>query len=263
MICPSISTSKIASGADSNRWLNARAALSFVRSWVLAAGSLEWEEFDMLESASGRYARNQIVSHLRSAVRVRYKSFMTDEHEEEAHPILRSRREVLQHYVGDLVYGANDGIITTFAVVAGVIGAQLPTRIVVIMGVANLLADGFSMGASNYLAIRSRGSAEQAVGRRISEPYAMRHGLVTFSAFVTAGMVPLIAYLTPAVKENHFEWTTLLALMALFSIGASRSLVVAGSWLRNGLEMLIVGGAAGSVSYFVGSLVSRWTGMSL
>ena len=54
----------------------------------------------------------------------------------------------------DLVYGANDGIITTFAVVSGVVGAALET-VIVILGLANLLADGFSMGASNYLARRS------------------------------------------------------------------------------------------------------------
>ena len=56
------------------------------------------------------------------------------------------------HYLPDLVYGANDGIITTFAVVSGVVGASLSERVIVILGLANLIADGFSMGASNYLA---------------------------------------------------------------------------------------------------------------
>ena len=55
-----------------------------------------------------------------------------------------------RHYLPDLVYGANDGIITTFAVVFGVIGAALSERVILILGFANLLADGFSMGASNY-----------------------------------------------------------------------------------------------------------------
>ncbi len=56
-----------------------------------------------------------------------------------------------RHYLGDLVYGANDGIITTFAVVAGVAGAALPARTILILGFANLLADGFSMGASKLV----------------------------------------------------------------------------------------------------------------
>lgn len=58
-------------------------------------------------------------------------------------------------HIGDFIYGANDGIITTFAVVSGVAGASLAPSIVIILGVANLLADGFSMAASNYLGKRS------------------------------------------------------------------------------------------------------------
>jgi|SRR3989344_335646 len=58
-------------------------------------------------------------------------------------------------YLKDIVYGANDGIITTFAVVAGVAGASLGLRTIVLLGFANLLADGFSMALSNYLGSKS------------------------------------------------------------------------------------------------------------
>ena len=71
------------------------------------------------------------------------------------------RRQVLGHYLPDLVYGANDGIITTFAVVSGVVGASLSEEVILILGFANLLADGFSMGASNYLARRSYADANE------------------------------------------------------------------------------------------------------
>jgi len=57
--------------------------------------------------------------------------------------------------VRDFVYGAIDGAVTTFAIVAGVAGANLETRTVLILGFANVLADGFSMAASNYLATKS------------------------------------------------------------------------------------------------------------
>ena len=55
-----------------------------------------------------------------------------------------------QNYLRDWVYGGIDGAVTTFAVVAGVIGAGLSAQTVLILGAANLLADGFSMAASNY-----------------------------------------------------------------------------------------------------------------
>lgn len=60
-----------------------------------------------------------------------------------------------QSLLGDFVYGAIDGTVTTFAVVAGVAGAGLSNRIVVILGLANLIADGFSMATGNFLATRA------------------------------------------------------------------------------------------------------------
>ncbi|MCS7015350.1 MAG: VIT1/CCC1 transporter family protein [Gemmatales bacterium] len=58
-------------------------------------------------------------------------------------------------YLRDFVYGAIDGTVTTFAIVAGVEGAALSAKVVCILGLVNLLADGFSMAASNFLATRT------------------------------------------------------------------------------------------------------------
>lgn len=58
-------------------------------------------------------------------------------------------------YLRDFVYGAIDGTVTTFAVVAGVAGAELPGGVVIVLGTANLIADGFSMAVSNFLATRA------------------------------------------------------------------------------------------------------------
>ena len=59
------------------------------------------------------------------------------------------------NYLRDFIYGAIDGTVTTFAVVSGVAGAGLSPNIVVVLGVANLVGDGFSMAASNYLGTRA------------------------------------------------------------------------------------------------------------
>ncbi len=53
-------------------------------------------------------------------------------------------------YLRDWIYGGIDGAVTTFAIVSGVIGADLSTKIILILGAANIVADGFSMAASNY-----------------------------------------------------------------------------------------------------------------
>lgn len=76
----------------------------------------------------------------------------------EAHTQSAIAKEAHTHtgtYVGDFVYGAIDGSVTTFAVVSGVAGAALSSNIVIILGLANLFADGFSMAVSNYLSSKS------------------------------------------------------------------------------------------------------------
>ena len=58
-------------------------------------------------------------------------------------------------FLKDAVYAANDGIITTFAVVAGVVGASLDPVIILVLGFANLFADGISMASGSYLGTKS------------------------------------------------------------------------------------------------------------
>lgn len=67
----------------------------------------------------------------------------------------RMGREPSPSYLHDFIYGAIDGAVTTFAVVAGVAGADLDETVVIILGGANLIADGFSMAVSNFLGSRA------------------------------------------------------------------------------------------------------------
>lgn len=60
-----------------------------------------------------------------------------------------------QDYLGEFVYGGVDGSVTTFAVVAGAAGAELQSSIVIILGFANLIADGFAMSVGSYLSTKS------------------------------------------------------------------------------------------------------------
>lgn len=67
----------------------------------------------------------------------------------------KSGRDLFGQYIKSIIYGGLDGIITTFAVVSGVAGANLGVSIILILGIANLLADGFSMGTGDYLSTKS------------------------------------------------------------------------------------------------------------
>jgi VIT1/CCC1 family predicted Fe2+/Mn2+ transporter len=77
------------------------------------------------------------ASHTPAAIRARFDSDPTYSH------------------LRDFVYGAIDGIVTTFAVVAGAAGADLSGGVVIVLGLANLVADGLSMAASNFLGTKA------------------------------------------------------------------------------------------------------------
>ena len=72
-------------------------------------------------------------------------------------------------YLRDWVYGGIDGTVTTFAVVAGVVGAELSTKALLILGAANLFGDGFSMAAANYSGTKAEIEEYEEV-RRMEEP---------------------------------------------------------------------------------------------
>jgi VIT1/CCC1 family predicted Fe2+/Mn2+ transporter len=164
--------------------------------------------------------------------------------------------EVARHYVRELIYGANDGIITTFAVVAGVAGGGLSLPVVLIIGAANLFADGLSMAAGNYLSISSHESVLEAKALPEEEASPLRHAVATFLAFVAAGSVPLLPYVIPSLAVSRFALSIALTLTALFVVGASRALIANVRWWRAGMEMLALGAVVAALAYASGAVVA-------
>jgi VIT1/CCC1 family predicted Fe2+/Mn2+ transporter len=162
-----------------------------------------------------------------------------------------------RHYIRDLVYGANDGIITTFAVVAGVAGGALSHTAVLVVGAANLAADGLSMAVGNFLSIRAVESARMAVNLPEEESYPWKHAIATFVAFVGAGAIPLAPYLVGSAAADRLLWSTILTLVTLFAVGAARTAVSVDRWWRGGLETLLLGTLVAGAAYGAGALVAR------
>lgn len=225
----------------------------------------------------------------------------------------------VQDYLGEFVYGGIDGSVTTFAVVAGSAGAGLESSIVIILGFANLIADGFAMSVGSFLSTKSEKQnyekhkaieywevdhlpeKEREEIREIYEakgfsgklledvvdtitadkdrwvdvmmkeelemveetksPFAM--GGVTFLSFALFGMVPLVIYvvdyLNPSDK-NLFFISSVLTALCFITIGFLKSAVTSTSKVRSILETLILGGAAATLSYFVGDFLENMLG---
>lgn len=167
----------------------------------------------------------------------------------------KHKLNILINYMADIVYGANDGIITTFTLVSGVEGAKFPSVIVIVLGFVNLFADGISMGASSYLGFRTD-SAMKGISCGYLESFY--HGLATFLAFILCGAVPLISFLIPKFYEYQFLISCIMTAVTLFLIGVLRIIIIGQGWLQGGLEMLLVGGVAAILGYTIGNFLTRW-----
>jgi VIT1/CCC1 family predicted Fe2+/Mn2+ transporter len=159
--------------------------------------------------------------------------------------------------LGSAVFAANDGLITTFAVVAGASGASLNSNVVIILGFANLFADGLSMAFGNYLGIKSGVEYEKSKNKNSHVDHSpIRHGTITFFSFAIAGLLPLLPYVFNFGPE--FTTSALVLAGSLFIIGCLRSLLSKNGILKGGIEMLLIGGIAASIAYSVGFLLQKY-----
>ena len=160
-------------------------------------------------------------------------------------------------YLRDIVMGADDGVITTFAIVAGSAGASLSSKVVIVLGLAKLLADALSMGASVYMGIKSE--AEYEKGKRDvcwKSESPIKQSFATSASFIVAGITPLIPFL---FNLNHsFLISSLILVLTLFILGSFKNLNIKKSWVRGGIEMLLVGGLAAIVAYGTGFLIEKY-----
>lgn len=166
-------------------------------------------------------------------------------------------KKFLHNYLAEFVYGALDGTVTTFAIIAGVAGANLSPTIVLILGISNVLADGFSMASSNYLSEKSH----QEQSGLIPDHSPTKTALATFMSFVVVGSVPLFSYIVSAVfnvwQGNEFLFSIIFTSIAFLMIGQVRAKITKTSRVKSVLETLFVGGVAATVAYVVGSILDK------
>jgi VIT1/CCC1 family predicted Fe2+/Mn2+ transporter len=190
----------------------------------------------------------------------------------------RLAQDARGNYVRDWMYGGIDGTITTFAIVAGVVGADLSGKVVLVLGLANLIADGFAMGAGNYsatkaelddyerlLAIEHKHIALEPSGER--EEIRQIFGLKGFSGTELERIVDVISSdpdlwaKTMAVEEYGLSPAAKSPILAAFNTTAA--FVVCG-WvplvsylIAYSVVSCVV--ATGLVFFGIGAAKSRWS----
>ena len=174
--------------------------------------------------------------------------------------------------LGEFVYGAIDGTVTTFAVVAGAAGAGLSSTVIVILGFANLIADGFSMGASAYLSAKSERDLKikkHTESGKEHQPHDHAHGetplkdaLITLASFVLVGFIPFMLYVADALfkfeigSSKLFVWSSILTGLTFLAIGLLKAHVTKTKPLKAASETFLLGAVAAVLAYALGDLLA-------
>lgn len=168
-------------------------------------------------------------------------------------------------YLPEFVYGSIDGVVTTFAVVAGSTGAALSPVVILILGFANLLADGFSMAVSNFLSERSERALDKemrAQHNHTKQPLVS--AFITFVSFVGVGFIPLFSFVTAPfslwMDQNKFAASVILTGLAFLIVGAIRGQVTQRHPAAEAFLTLLIGGIAAVIAFGVGVFLRSLVG---
>jgi VIT1/CCC1 family predicted Fe2+/Mn2+ transporter len=185
------------------------------------------------------------------------------------------------NYLRDWIYGGIDGAVTTFAIVAGVAGADLAASVVLILGFANLLADGLAMAASNYSGTKAeRDDYKRVLGIEQKHIALVPEGereeirqIFSAKGFSGGDLERIVSVITSdkalwaktmAVEEYGLSpaprspvWAALSTLTAFVVCGLVPLLAFL---LAGGLMSCVV--AAGVTFFGVGAVKSRWSPMT-
>lgn len=167
-------------------------------------------------------------------------------------------KKIIHTYLPEFVYGSVDGVVTTVAIITGAIGAGLSSSIIFILGLANVLADAWSMGSSEYLSSISEAQMEGEDHDNEGKT-PIKKAAVTFVSFVAIGLLPIIPFLF-SILFPYFVGPDVYvsmgaALCAFVLIGYIGARVTKASRSENIIRTVIVGTIAALISFFVGYLL--------
>jgi vacuolar iron transporter family protein len=171
----------------------------------------------------------------------------------------------IENNLREFVYGGMDGAVTTFAVVTGAAGANLGVQVILILGYANVLADGFSMAVGSYLSEKSDQDLSVSKGTTQKDDHdsPLAASIATFVSFILVGFIPLSVYTFDYIfglglaNGTALTWSVLVTLLAFIGIGYVRGLITKISRRRAVLESFGLGAAAAIISYVVGNFLER------
>lgn len=173
--------------------------------------------------------------------------------------------KTIENNLREFVYGGMDGAVTTFAIVTGAAGANFGSKVILILGLANVFADGFSMAVGAYLSEKADQQLESSKlqdGENIDHESPLAASVATFISFIIIGLVPLLIYIADyafslGLDDNALIYSVFLTLAAFAGIGYLRAITTKIDKAKSVLETLGLGVAAAVISYTLGTVLER------
>jgi vacuolar iron transporter family protein len=130
--------------------------------------------------------------------------------------------KTIENNLREFVYGGMDGAVTTFAVVTGAAGANLGVNVILILGYANVLADGFSMAVGSYLSEKSDQDLSMSRGQSEKDDHdsPLAASVATFLSFILVGFIPLSMYTVDYVFSLDLDTSLLLQISVALTLAA-------------------------------------------
>ena len=155
------------------------------------------------------------------------------------------------------VLGANDGIVSTAAVLVGVAGATNDTKAIATAGLAALVGGAVSMALGEYVSVSSQRDSEETMGvpaRERVNPWSA--GIASFFAFLLGALLPFgAAMLAPASWRIGAIFA--LTLVSLALTGALSAKLGNARMGRSVMRIVIGGSLALAATFIVGSLFGQ------
>lgn len=160
--------------------------------------------------------------------------------------------------LAEAVYGGMDGIITTFAIISASVGGKLSPKVIIILGLSNVIADAYSMAVSRYEALITE--KEQGFTKN-KDP--KRSAAYTFISFIICGTIPLIPFLLMIPKilteRQAAIISFILASILFFTIGYIKDDPNTNYRIpvTSGLQTLALGVSASIISYTIAHIIAN------
>jgi len=155
-------------------------------------------------------------------------------------------------YVRNFIFGAEDSLVSTVGLLAGIVSAGVLQREVIVSGLVLVSVEAFSMSVGSFLSERT--TEEYYAHFKEKKSKSLFAASIMFLSYLLCGFIPLFPYLITD-KQEAFWWSIIASLLALALLGVISAKILKTNIAKNTFRMMIVGGFAIGLGVVVGMFI--------